>query len=451
MSTTAHRSDRTMPAFFRWSRVDLPRRLTLWMVAILVVAPAALHASADTTTGSDPLTPRLGCSHAINDAPGDAKPDFTGLGISPLATNDSLDIEMVDVRLTSTQLQVFLAIKHIVSPSAMAQSEGLYRYRINFAYGGKTFTYGIEQKNQSWPDATDPSDSANYPIMNMGITPDLDLKASSTAVIRQGTAPDPSWIIFTSPRDKVEAILGGKIPDGDSFTNVAVTTQIYTSPEMHSTNDGLDTTLTPEQDSLVVGGDLGDYCFGPPPTSLGSVSVARAAVTDASTMSAVLLDQDGKALAGKPVTFSVNDGTGKKVTGTTDANGKATASYGPITAHAGTYTVTASFPGETALKASTATGSLTVSPEVSVFKPLTVAKPSAQARVVTATLVDNDNHAVAGVPITWWINGKRVATAKTARNGTVVLKSAKPGQTVQAKFAGVPGMFLAANSKAVKV
>lgn len=441
----------------RYSRSTLPRRVALLIASVLTVAPAVVHASADTPAG-DPPTPRLGCTHAINDAPGDAKPDFTSAGPTPgTSTNDGLDIEMVDVRLTPTtepnpQLQVFLAIKRIPLPSGMSDSESTYRYTIKFAYGGKTFTYAIEQQNPTWNGAY-PTDSANYPMMNMGIDPASDLKSVSTGVIRQGTAPDPSWIIFTSPREKVEQLLGAPIPDGAAFTNVSVTTQIYTSPEtaVHSTDDTLDGNLTAAQDSLTVGGDLGDWCFGPPPTSLGSVTVAPADVTDTSTMSAILLDENGKALAGKPLTFTVNDGTGRKVTATTDANGKATAVYGPIKSRAGTYPVTVSFPGETALKASTATGTLTVSAEASSFKPLKVTKPTAKTRTVTATLVDDSNHPIGGVAITWWVNGKKVANAKTASNGTAVLKSAKPGQTVQAKFAGVSGMFLAATSKAAKV
>ncbi len=450
MSITEDVSDPSVRALLVRRRVGLSRRLTLLVGAMLAVVPCVIHASADTPP-ADPPTPRLGCTHAINDATDDAKPDFTSAGPTPGTTsNDGLDIEMVDVRLTDTQLQVFLAIKRIPLPSGMAADEGLYRYRINFAYGGKTFTYGIEQDNPTWPAATYPTDSSDYPIMNMGVDPASDLKSASTGVIRQGTAPDPSWIIFTSSRDKVEQILGAKIPDGAAFTNVAVTTQIYTSPELHSTNDGLDN-LTAAQDSFIVGGDAGDYCFGPPPTSLGSVSVAPADVTDTSTMSAVLLDENNKPLAGKPLTFAVNDGTGRTVTATTDANGKATAVYGPIKSRAGTYPVTVSFPGETTLKASTATGTLKVAAEASSFKPLKVTKPSSKTRTVTATLVDDSNHPIGGVTITWYVNGKKVANAKTASNGTAVLKSAKPGQTVQAKFAGVSGMFLAANSKAARV
>lgn len=429
----------------------MPRRLAFLLASAFAIAPAVLHASADTAgPGTDPLTPRLGCTHAINDAPGDAHPDFTGLGSSPLPSNDGLDLEMADVRLTATQLQVFLAIKRIPAPTAMAANEETYRYSINFAYGGKTFLYGIEQVNPTWPAQALPTDSKDYPKMNMGVTPEQDLKASSTAVIRPGTAPDPSWIIFTSPRDKIEQILGAPIPDGAPFTNVSVSTQVYTSPELHSTNDGLDKTLTPTQDSFVVGGDIGDWCFGPPPTFIQSVSVAAAQVTDATKMSATLLDENGKALPGKTLSFTIGDRKGT-ATATTDANGRATATYGPIRLPAGTYPVTVSFAGEQAQRASTAAGTLKVSAEGTVFKPLKVAKPSVKTRLVTATLVDNDGHPVAGVPFTWWINGKKAASAKTASNGTAVLKSAKPGQTVQAKFAGISGMYLAANSKAARV
>jgi hypothetical protein len=452
MSLTEHLEQRRVRAFSSRRRIDVPRRLAFLLASAFAIAPAVLHASADTAgTGTDPLTPRLGCTHAINDAPGDAHPDFTGLGNSPLPSNDGLDLQMADVRLTDTQLQVFMAIKRIPAPTAMAANEETYRYTMSFGYGGKGFTYGIEQTNPTWPAAALPTDSKNYPMMRMGVDAATDLRSSSTAVIRQGTAPDPSWIIFTSPRDKIEQILGAPIPDGASFINVAVTTQIFMSPEMHSTNDGIDSTVTGTQDSFVVGGAIGDWCFGPPPTFIQSVSVAPAAFTDSSTMSATLLDENGKALAGKPLTFAVDDGTGKTVTATTDANGRATAAYGPIKVRAGTYPVTVTFPGEAALRTATATGTLTVSPEACVFKALKVAKPSAKTRLVTATLVDNDGHPVAGVPFTWWVNGKKVANAKTASNGTAVLKSAKPGQTVQAKFAGVSGMYLAANSKATKV
>jgi hypothetical protein len=452
MSLSDHANDRPARAFSDRRRVDLPRRLALLIGSIFAIAPAALHASADTAGGSDALTtPRLGCTHAINDATGDAAPDYTGAGSSPLASNDALDIEMVDVRLTASELEVFLALKRIPSPSAMAASEGTYRYTISFSYNGKPLKYAIEQKNPTWPAGTYPSDSVNYPTMKVGTT---ELASASTGVIQQGTSPDPSWIIFTSPRDKVQDALGGPITDGDSFNTFAVTTQIFTTPEtaVHSTNDGLDPHLTPAQDALAAGGVDGDWCFGAPPTTIGSVSVAAADVSDSSTMSATLLDENGKALAGKPLTFAVADGKGTKVTGTTDANGRAVATYGPIRVPAGTYPVTISFAGEgTTQRASTASGTLTVSAEACSFKPLKVAKPSTKTRVVTATLVDDANHAVAGVPVTWWVNGRKVATGKTASNGTVVLKSAKPGQTVQAKFAGVAKMYLAANSKAVRV
>jgi hypothetical protein len=71
--------------------------------------------------------------------------------------------------------------------------------------------------------------------------------------------------------------------------------------------------------------------------------------------------------------------------------------------------------------------------------------------VVTATLLDNDKHAVAGQKVAWYVNNKKVSTLTTDSKGRTVFKGAKPGQTVQAKFTAVPGKYAACSSKAVKV
>jgi hypothetical protein len=91
-------------------------------------------------------------------------------------------------------------------------------------------------------------------------------------------------------------------------------------------------------------------------------------------------------------------------------------------------------------------GTITIRSETTKFAPLAVAKPSATARTVTATLLDDDKRAVTGQSIAWYVNGKKVATGKTDSKGRAVYKGAKAGQKVQAKFTGVANKYTAASS-----
>jgi len=420
------------------------RRIALGLGIGLAAASFVLPASGATPPPPDPPLPHYPCAQGFPDKQGDAAPRYGGntdtTAVFP--NKPELDIRSVNLQLTSTQLQVFMALDGIVTYPHMQYYESSYRYTITFIYDSKTFTYAIELKNPAVP--VQPTDT-DWPKMNMGTGP-LDMKNQSTAVIRpgDGTPTKPSWIIFTSPRALIEKNLGATIPNGAKFTTLTAEAVVWTSQE-HPVADDLDTPS--DKATYVVGADA---CFGPPATSIGSLTVAPAQWSDASKLSAVLLDASSKPMAGKALTFSIA-GTSFTKTVTTDASGVATASYSPVLLHAGSYPVTVQFAGDDTAKASSAAGTLQVSLESCAFKPLKVTNASGNKRTVTATLLDNDNHPVVGVPVDWWVNGKKTVTGKTDKAGRVVLRSGKPGQRVQAKFAGATGMLSPAMSKTVKL
>jgi hypothetical protein len=137
-------------------------------------------------------------------------------------------------------------------------------------------------------------------------------------------------------------------------------------------------------------------------------------------------------------------------TGTTDANGLAAVSYLPGRA-AGTYPLVITFAGDATDGRATLRGpTVTVLVEGTGLAALKSAR-NGTARTVTTTLTDDDAHAVAGQPVEWWANGKRVATTTTDAHGKATYAKAAAGQSVVAKYPGLTGKYAAATTKALKV
>lgn len=405
----------------------------------------ALTAGASTAAAPPPPEfPRTVCTHRVTDGAGDAAPDYLGGGTtkSVIGTKDALDITGVDLRVTSDQLQVFLAIKHIPDASAMAPYEASYRYIVTFKYFGKTFTYGNELRNPSQP--AQPLDGSSYPMMNMG-TGGNDLPGSTSAFY-PAAAPAPSYLVFTSPRAKIEKNLGDTpIAAGDKFTDISATTQVWTSQEKAKGDE----TSVPVANAVYTVGD--DYCFGPPPTSIASVSGTTVQWSDRSTLRATLLSEQGAPVPGKPLDFAIADPAHTVLRATTGADGVAVATYGPVATVAGSYPVTVSFAGDAEGTASASTGSLVVKAETTRFSALLVTKPTSTTRVVTATLLDDDKAAVVGQRVDWYVDGKRVTSSVTDSKGKAVVRTIKPGHSVQAKFSAVAGKYLGASSNVARV
>lgn len=422
------------------------RGTALLMGAVVMAAARLVPASGDTTPAPTPDLPRFLCSHGLVDDPADNAPKFfAGADTTAVVPRrDALDIRAIDLRLTDSQVQVFMALAGDPTTAAMSQYESAWRFVVNFNIGAVSFTYGIERDNTVDPGKdVKPGDAGQYQQPKASMT-GLPAIPDSTGKFVPGTGGAPSWIVFTSPRANVEKQMG-PIDPGTLFTAITGATYDY----LLSQSGSADTTSATGDKAQYIAGD--EWCFGPPPTSVTSLAAPAVVFNHASTLTATLLDQDGKPLAGKPITFVIQDGKPTKVTGTTNADGVATASY-VAGVKGGTLPVTALFPGEGALfKTSSVSGTIKVSAEKTAFTAPTVAKPSATTRIVTVALRGDDNGAIVGVPVDWYVNNKKVSTGKTDKAGKVSLRTAKPGQTVQARFAGKTGALLPAVSRSVKV
>lgn len=402
------------------------------------VAVCALTGLAGSFAATPPPAemPRANCTRRLIDPENDAKWP-TALGDNAQYYKE-LDITGVLLRLTPDQLQVFMAVKDLVEPASMPLTAGAFVYSTTFKFGAVEFTFKLMENNAQLPWTSAPTPSNGYPVGGTGV--------GGTKTLPGLTADqyfDTNYVVFTAPRASVETAVDKKIVDADQFTSIQAQA-IHYIDQVQAVADSLD---VPAANATYKVGD--DYCFGAPPGTLSDLVTPAAVFGDKVTLSAKLVDEKGAAVAGKPVQFTVAGD--KPVVGTTGADGIAKATYVPARP-AGKYAVEAVFAGDKEVgKAALSGGTITISAETAAFNALQVAKPTATTRTVTATLLDNDKQAIAGQKVDWYVNGRKVATVATDSRGRSVYKGAKPGQTVQAKFAGVAGKYTAAASKAVKV
>ena len=223
---------------------------------------------------------------------------------------------------------------------------------------------------------------------------------------------------------------------------------VQTSPSSAADSDTLDAQTAPATNAWVIGNDY--PCFVGEPATLTNLVTPAVAYGDTTTLSAKLVDATGAVAPERVVKFTVAGDSGMPLTATTGADGVAKVTYAPKRT-AGTYDVTVKYSGDLAVGKALATGKITIGLETTVFNALAVTRPSSTTRTVTATLLDNDKHVLAGQKVDWYVNGKKIQTVVTDSKGRSVFKKAKPTQTVQAKYVGLAGKFKPAASKAVKV
>lgn len=418
------------------------RRLARAAVAAVACAGlATAHAA-----GPPAELPRAGCAPAVTDPDGDAY-------VRPLKgdnTSDSytdpkpaLDILGIHVRVTPDEVQLMTVVKGLPADGAdMEQYAYTYRYKTSFkAPNGKVVSGIYEIRNTDYPAQLAPIDSSNYPIAFVGTTPVA--KATLTEWPSSGGAP--GYVLYLMPRAEVERLLGSTLQPTDALTEITATAQILTPLQVSLIFLADETTATGAAATWTVGNER---CFGPPPTRLADLATASVRYRDVARLRATLTTDDGTPLAGRTVAFTVGHAT--PVTAKTDDHGIATASW-TATLPAGTYPVAAEFAGAADAARSTATGTLTVLPEVTAFGRITLARNASGTRTATVVLTDDERSPLAGLRVDWYVDGRRVTTATTDRAGRATLANPRPGQQVQARFDGVQGQYLASRSGAVKV
>lgn len=414
------------------------RTLALGLVAASLLPGALAAGAADPAPApAKPEYPRAECSHRLIDQPGDGYVNPKGVGANQVKA-DGLDIVAGLFRVTPTEVQAFVQMKDIPEPSGMQAYNSAFRYTVSFKYADKAFKFWTGQANPT----VDPNGSNALAAKTISMDPPV-------TGTRGGVDPATDYAWFAIPRGAFEDKAGAPLADSEKLTSVVFQTSNSLAASQFDAADD----LTPAAAAAVWPVD-DDYCFGPPPGALSEVATPTAQYGDVSAFTAKLLDEKGAAVADAPVTFTVTTAAGATagtaVTGTTDAAGVATA---PFTAAvpAGTYTVNVFFPGDAEVGKAKASSSFVVTVEKTKFLTLVVTKPTTTTRTVVATLVDDDNKPVAGQRVDWYVNGKKVSTLTTDKAGKTTLKTAKPTQTVQAKFVAVAGKYAAATSTSRKV
>jgi hypothetical protein len=389
--------------------------------------------------------PKADCATMVKDSPNDAIVDYGPTPTQPLPdpsgkSNPAVDITGVTARVASDRVLTYMTITDI--PTTMPTQESAYEYDVTFVKGTKSFVFMAATWNSNAVyDSTKPQP---FP---RALPYDGTAQKTALKDVKMEVDATRNLVIVSAAREEVEAFLGAKLVDGDMFTSIAGKAIVYVGPYLNGlskrTGDTTPATPTGEQASYTVGTDT---CFAPAALTL---SVPKAQYGDTVNLTAKLADDTGAALADREVHFSVAGDSRTLPTATTDESGVAVLPYSALVA-AGTHVVTATYGGDEAAGRGTASAPLVVAPETTKFGPFTVGK-AGTGRTITVALTDDDRTAVAAQKVDWYVNGHKAATTTTDSKGKTVFKGAKAGQSVQARFAAVPGKYAAANSATVKV
>jgi hypothetical protein len=391
---------------------------------------------------ASPQLPDPACDKRVVDGTGDGKvnwnvnPQSTDRIDDPRGSVDALDITGVTIRLTATKVYAFMTLKDV--PAAVRETDTAYGYFMWFTRGTKIarFQHVLVNSAQS---AIGPT---NFPTASVGTS--TNGGTGNMSGLGGGIDPGANVVYVYADRSALETQLGAPLVEGDQLT--AVTGKTYLFIAHGTVSAGVqqrladETTAKPEDAVYTVGQNP---CFAPSKVEVTSPTVQYG---DPVTLTATLADAADSPLAERQVTFTIPGEAARTVT--TGDDGVATVALTTARA-AGAYRYTVTYGGDDYSGTGTGEGTLTVAPEGVRLSALKVTKPTATSRTVTTTLTDDDAQPLAKQAIVWYVAGKKVATVLTDVQGKSVFKGAKPGQKVQAKFAGVSGRYLAAASNTV--
>jgi hypothetical protein len=395
--------------------------------------------------------PRADCDRRLNDSPGDATPMYTAGGQNaphPGSTSSvpGLDVVSVTMRVTPERLEMYLALQEF--PKTFGATDGAYGYEVMFSKGTRNFRIQHMVGNPG----------ARAELRADAVTPGYPQATSGTGTSYTGTAftgltsefeQAKGFIIVSVPRAQLDTLLGTPLAEGDQFTALSAKTYLYPmapTATATTTRFNADSASATDETATFTVGD--EYCLGGPPTFLVEYEQKPVQYGDATELSVTLANEADEAVGDREIQFSIPGEPVLKAT--TSEEGVATVAFTP-TRPAGTYPVTMTWAGDEDAGKSKLVASLVIAPESTKFNALAVAKPSKTARTVTATLLDDDAHLLAGQKVDWYVNGKKAATVATDSKGRSVFKAAKPGQSVQARLAAVAGKYAASASNTAKV
>lgn len=374
-----------------------------------------IGAACDPPLGTLPM-PKADCG--TNDAgTGDGTAEVSGN-----KTGNDTDLDITSFAVNSTDKKLFAYLKVSTLGDKPANFTG-DRFEFHFTVGANAYTYAVGRQTVG----TNLTQTTYGQKNNTATTPPLGvvgrfLKASNTVVIE-------------IDRTGLDAANGTPVADGVTATAVSAKS-FALAPDDAFTADTVQGTAP--ADSWTIGQNP---CFPPPPGVLANVGKVVGQYSDAIAFATKLTTKGGVALAGKTVSFKLGSKTLPTAKTGTDGVARLTVNPG---LPAGAYNLVTAFAGDDSAGPQTLTTPVTISIEKTAIT-LSVIK-SGSNRTVVAKLLDDDKHAVSGVTLVWYINGKKVSSAKTNSAGTATLKTAKPTQTVKAYFATVSGKYQTASA-----
>ncbi len=379
--------------------------------------------------------PTAGCV-TIADGPSDGTPTYATVQGTRVGTANDPDLDITGVAVRTTPSHLTAVIK--VAQLAAKPAQGLgHQFDFSFTTGGKTIQLYVATHDSLNAVRDRLSPTALIPQTGGRVIVGTSSKYDDRLDVSAEMSVAKSRVTLSVERSSLETVLGTPLTDGTVVTATAAHSSVGTVTGTASADTAQATGA--DNQTYAIGDNA---CFPPPPAKFAPANAVSVQYGDKATVAATLTSDAGAPLEGKQVTFTV--GT-SKATATTDASGVARTTLA-TTKTAGSYQMAVSFIGDSAA----GPASLNVPFAVRVEKcklTLSVAKQGTR-RTVTATLADDDRHAVAGQTVSWYVAGRKVATTRTNSAGRASYAGAKPGQTVVAKFAGVSGKYGTAQAQA---
>ncbi|HET7529562.1 MAG TPA: hypothetical protein VFJ98_01235 [Mycobacteriales bacterium] len=421
------------------------RRLAVVTTAAALVAGGGSLLTAAHADGLPADYPSAGC-FTYDDPKGDAF--FTLDGQNVDGPDPDLDILGAALETTDTSLKAYVKVDGL-SDAGPNDADG-HRYTLKFTFNKHVFTaagsdYGSGSGDSGSGQIRDGLADAGQAghVTQLGVdTPAVDPtnpdfftnKGFVDSGLKVTFDYTNSWVVIDLPIADIEKYGGAPFTGAISEVSVVSATDEYlVSSQWDSTVKDNGTTST---DTWTVGDNA---CFGPPAALVANLGATRVQYGDTAALAAKVTDASGAALADVPVTFAIGR---LLTTATTDDDGIAKARLTP-TVVAGGYALVERFAGNDTVGRATFSTPFTVATEKALLTLST--KRSGSTRLVTATLRDDDRHALAQQRVVWFVNGRSAGRSTTSGTGTATFR-ARAGQTVKVVFAAVAGKYTGASA-----
>lgn len=185
----------------------------------------------------------------------------------------------------------------------------------------------------------------------------------------------------------------------------------------------------------------------PTPSPTGSTSNATdlalfasdtGSTTDSLPVAARLEDGNGR-VSGAPVEFALaGPGGSRAATGTTDADGVTTVEL-PLDLAPGSYTLTASYAGDSGRQGSTAEQTVVVVRDATATTLVVDGKGGSRTLAVTLQDADDTPTGLAGRPVVLFADGREIGTVTTGADGSASFTPEgrdRGAKAYEARFAG---------------